>query len=249
MSSTSGTPRRWADLRPLPRSFYARPSPALARDLLGRRLVRYLDGSPVIGRIVETEAYQQDDPASHSYRGRTARTEVMFGPPGHLYVYFSYGVHWCMNIVTGRDGEGSAVLLRAAEPVEGLEAMRARRGARADRLLCSGPGRLAQAFGIAGTHDGLDLVEGDELWVAAGHALADEEVGISDRVGISVALERPWRFYELRSPFVSRGPRIRTRSERGSASVSVSATAGERASRTAKGRGPEAGGSSARPGA
>lgn len=156
------------------------------------------------GRLVECEAYREDDPASHSFRGRTARTEVMFGPPGHLYVYLSYGVHWCMNVVTGRDGEGSAVLLRAAEPLDGLELMRSRRGMSNDRLLCAGPGRLCQAFAVERRHNGLDLTAGRELYLGTGEAVSDERVTAGPRVGISVAVEQPWRFLIAGSPFVSR---------------------------------------------
>src|SRR5438309_7202111 len=135
--------------RVLARSFYAKPSPAVARALLGRALVRTLpDGEVLRARIVEAEAYREDDPASHSFRGRTARTDVMFGPPGRLYVYVSYGMHFCMNVVTGRDGEGSAVLLRAAEPLEGLDRMTDLRRLQDPRLLCAGPGRLCQALAI-----------------------------------------------------------------------------------------------------
>src|SRR6266511_3967496 len=125
--------------RPLPRSFYRRPSPEVAPDLLGRLLVRPVGDALLIARIVEAEAYQEDDPASHSFRGMTARTEVMFGPAGRLYVYFTYGMHFCMNVVTGREGEGSAVLLRAVEPLAGLEWMCHRRGVADPRLICSGP--------------------------------------------------------------------------------------------------------------
>ncbi|HZD17686.1 MAG TPA: DNA-3-methyladenine glycosylase, partial [Actinomycetota bacterium] len=135
--------------RRLPRAFFARPSTVVAPDLLGRVLVRRLPGGGrLAARLVEVEAYQEDDPASHSFRGRTQRNAVMFGPPGHLYVYFTYGMHFCSNVVTGHTGQGSAVLLRAAEPLEGVEIMAANRGVDAVRLLCSGPARLAEAFGI-----------------------------------------------------------------------------------------------------
>jgi DNA-3-methyladenine glycosylase len=198
-----------AGLRPLPRSFYERPSPVVARDLLGRLLVRRLPQATLVGRIVETEAYQEDDPASHSYRGRTPRTAVMFGPPGHLYVYFTYGMHHCMNVVTGREGEGSAVLLRAVEPLEGVDRMRELRGGLAHlRLLCAGPGRLTQAFAVGSSHNGLDLADPSALFFSEGVPVPDDRVGVGPRVGISSARERPWRFVEEGSPFVSPGPRL-----------------------------------------
>jgi DNA-3-methyladenine glycosylase len=186
----------------------------VAPDLLGRLLVRRLgDDELLVGRIVECEAYQEDDPASHSHRGRTPRTEVMFGRPGHLYVYFSYGVHWCCNVVSGRDGEGSAVLLRAVEPLAGMERMRQLRGGvKAVRLLCAGPGRLTQAFAIGREHDGVDLVGGEGVFLSAGDPVAEDRIEAGPRVGISVARERPWRFRELGNPFVSsaRRPVART---------------------------------------
>jgi DNA-3-methyladenine glycosylase len=191
---------------PLPRSFYARPSPIVARDLLGRLLIGDSPAGRVAGRIVECEAYQEGDPASHSYRGRTARTDVMFGPPGRLYVYFAYGMHFCMNVVTGREDEGSAVLLRAVEPVDGLDLMRARRGLTNERLLCSGPARLTQAYGIDRRDNGIDLVAGESLLIARGAPVDDEAVGIGPRVGISVAREHPWRFFVAGSRYLSRGP-------------------------------------------
>jgi DNA-3-methyladenine glycosylase len=193
----------------LPRSFYRRPSLEVAPDLLGRTLVRMLpDGTRLSGRIVEAEAYRQDDPASHSYRGRTTRTEVMFGPPGRLYVYFTYGMHFCMNVVTAREGEGSAVLLRAVEPLEGLDRMAEHRGVSQPRLLCSGPGRLCQAFAVGREQNGADLVAGPELRVEAGTPPAREEVLAGPRVGLSVALEQPWRFVVATSRYLSRGPRV-----------------------------------------
>jgi DNA-3-methyladenine glycosylase len=181
----------------------------VAPDLLGRLLVRRSPEGLLAGRIVECEAYQEDDPASHSYRGRTRRTEVMFGPAGFLYVYFTYGMHFCMNVVTGDAGEGSAVLLRAVEPLAGLDLM-ARRRARSDpRLLCAGPARLSQAFGVTRAENGLDLVAGDDLFVSRGRPLRDGRAGVSTRVGLSVARERQWRFFEVANAFVSQGPRLR----------------------------------------
>jgi len=196
--------RSTAGLR-LPRSFYARPSVEVARELLGRLLVRRLpDGTRLVGRIVEAEAYREDDPASHSYRGRTPRTDVMFGPPGHLYVYFTYGMHFCMNVVTGADGEGSAVLLRAAEPLEGLAEMARRRGTDIPRLLCAGPGRLCQAFGVAREHNGIDLVRGSAMRIEVGSPVPDHEVAIGPRVGVNVAVDRPWRYALRASRYLSR---------------------------------------------
>ena len=176
----------------------------MARDLLGRLLIRPFKEELLVGRIVETEAYQQDDPASHSFRGLTARTEVMFGPPGHLYVYFTYGMHFCINVVTGNDGEGSAVLLRAVEPLEGLDVMRRHRGVTLDRLLCAGPGRLTQAFGIGRRHNGLDLVSGGDLYIAEGEPVPPARIAAGPRVGITVGMERPWRMVDATSPFLSR---------------------------------------------
>jgi DNA-3-methyladenine glycosylase len=178
----------------------------VAPDLLGRLLVRTLpDGEQLIARIVESEAYQEDDPASHSYRGLRPHTAVMFGPPGHLYVYRSYGVHWCMNVVTGRDGEGSAVLLRAAEPLDGIERMRQLTGRHDPRLLAAGPGRLTQALAVTREQDGTDLVRGQELVIAEGDPVPDDGVRVATRIGLTVAREQPWRFFEAASPFVSRG--------------------------------------------
>jgi DNA-3-methyladenine glycosylase len=202
--------------RRLPRSIFTRPSPEVAPDLLGRILLRRVgDGTLLTARIVEAEAYQEDDPASHSYRGRTNRTEVMFGPPGHAYVYFTYGMHHCMNVVTGSTGEGSAVLLRAAEPLEGLEEMARRRGTIDPRALCSGPGRLCQALGIDRSENGLDLVRSRELWLLEGAPVPPSQISVSSRVGITSGTERPWRFSVRGDRFVSRvRPAARVRGSR-----------------------------------
>jgi DNA-3-methyladenine glycosylase len=170
------------------------------------------DGSRLAARIVETEAYEPDDPASHAFRGRTSRNAVMFGEPGHLYVYFTYGMHFCMNAVTGRAGEGMAVLLRAAEPIAGLDEMRERRMRSKVRELCSGPAKLCQAFGVDRSLDGTDLVRGTDIWISEGTPVARSLVAIGPRVGIRVGLEHAWRFWAEGDPYVSRGGPVTSRS-------------------------------------
>ena len=194
----------------LPRSFYLRPALTVARDLPGRYFFRRLGRRLLAGRIVEVEAYLGSrDPASHAYRGMTRRNEVMFGEGGHLYVYFTYGMHFCCNVVTGRKGEGSAVLIRAAEPVEGRRAMAVFRSAgdgrrRTDLELCSGPGKLCQAFAIARSENGTDLC-GDTIWLARKRGESPPG-GImrSTRIGITGGREHRWRFYLKDNPYVSR---------------------------------------------
>jgi DNA-3-methyladenine glycosylase len=169
----------------------------LARALIGAVLL--VDG--VGGPIVETEAYDAEDPASHSHRGPDARNASMFGPPGHAYVYRSYGIHWCLNLVCREVGHGAGVLIRALEPTEGLDRMRTRRGPVVDLLLCAGPGRVGQALGITPAHDGLPLDRAPfELRPAALRA----DVVVGPRIGISKAQEMPWRFGLRGSRFVSR---------------------------------------------
>lgn len=173
----------------------------LARELIGCTLL--VEG--VGGVIVETEAYDGDDEASHSFRGRTPRNAAMFGPPGHAYVYLSYGMHWCFNIVCREAGHGAAVLVRALEPTHGLESMRERRGLRDPRLLCSGPGKLAQALGMDRALDGLPLDAPPFALLPPRHASGGPpEVACGPRIGISKAMDRPWRFALAGSRFLSR---------------------------------------------
>jgi DNA-3-methyladenine glycosylase len=190
----------------VPRSFFARDSRIVAPELLNKLLVR----GDRVGRIVEVEAYAgREDPASHGFRGPTARNEVMFGPAGHLYVYFTYGMHFCANAVCGTVGESSAVLLRALAPVGGLDEMRAARGpaARRDRDLCSGPAKLCQAFGIDRDQDGVDLVGGEDVGLFDDGTRPPTVAGVSRRVGISVAVDEPWRWFVAGDPNVSVKPR------------------------------------------
>jgi DNA-3-methyladenine glycosylase len=189
----------------LPQSFYGRPTLDVACELLGKTLWRRTAEGIVAGIIVETEAYVSAvDAAAHGYRRKTPRTAIMYGPPGHAYVYFSYGVHYCLNCVTEGPGTGAAVLIRAAQPVEGIALMRARRPAGTpDRDLARGPGRLCQALALTRADDGADLT-GERLWITTTPAWpADAPYATSPRIGISRAVELLWRFYVPGSLWVS----------------------------------------------
>ncbi|MFC5740177.1 DNA-3-methyladenine glycosylase [Dyella tabacisoli] len=180
---------------PLPRSFYDRDPLVVAPELLNKVLA---SSSGRAGRIVEVEAYRGDiDPAAHTYRGKTARNATMFGPPGFMYVYFTYGMHWCCNTVCEAEGQGSGVLLRALEPIAGIEQMRsARARVKRDQELCSGPARLTQAMGIAGAQNGIDLVSAQQGFSVLDDGIAPPEnlVGTA-RIGISRGMEHLWRWY------------------------------------------------------
>jgi DNA-3-methyladenine glycosylase len=181
----------------LTREFFARSVHEVAPELIGATLL--VDG--VGGTVVEVEAYDQDDPASHGFSGLTARTASMFGPSGHAYVYRSYGVHWCLNLVCAPEGRAEAALVRALEPTRGLELMRARRGLEAERALCSGPGKLCQALGITRVHDGLALDEPPFELLAR---QSEPPLAVGPRIGITRAAEQPWRYGLAGSPFLSR---------------------------------------------
>ena len=181
----------------LARRFFARSVHEVAPELIGATLL--VDG--VGGRIVEVEAYDQEDPASHAFRGPTDRNAVMFGPPGHTYVYRSYGIHWCLNFVCDKPGRAEAALIRAFEPTHGLDRMRARRGVDAERALASGPGKLCQALGLTREHNGLAL---DEPPFELRARTTTPQLATGPRIGISRAAERPWRYGLAGSPFLSR---------------------------------------------
>lgn len=201
---------------PLPRSFYLRPSLMVARDLLGKLLFRRLGRELLVGRIVEVEAYLgEKDPASHAFRGKTERNSVMFREGGYLYVYFTYGMHFCCNVVTERQGIGRAVLLRAVEPVQGLEIMATNRsldieggnghGREVPRRvaeLTNGPAKLCQAMGIVRKDNGRDLC-GHEIWISEDPAFRPPKIARSTRIGIRSGVEHLWRFYIKGNPFVS----------------------------------------------
>jgi DNA-3-methyladenine glycosylase len=188
----------------LGREFFARSVHEVAPDLIGCTLL--VDG--VGGPIVEVEAYDHEDPASHGFRGETARNRSMFGPPGHAYVYRSYGIHWCLNLVCEEKGVAAAVLLRALEPAHGVGEMRSRRDLDELRLLCSGPGRLCQALAVTGEHDGLPLNRPPfELRARKG----EPEVVTGPRVGITQAADLPWRYGLAGSPYLSRNFRATAR--------------------------------------
>ena len=192
----------------LPESFFARDACVVARDLLGRHLVRLLDGERLSGVIVEAEAYRQGDSACHAHRGMTKRNAVMFGAPGHAYVYFVYGLHHMFNIVVEPEGCAAAVLIRALEPREGIATMQARRGGKVGKLLSGGPARLTEALAIDRSLNGADVMRGEALWIEAGDRVPEAEVACGARIGIGYASEQdrlaPWRFWMHENGYVSR---------------------------------------------
>jgi len=181
----------------LKRDFFARSVHEVAPDLIGATLL--VDG--VGGLIVEVEAYDQQDPASHGYRGRTPRNAAMFGPPGHAYVYRSYGVHWCLNLVCGGEGVPEAALIRALEPTAGVDIQQSRRGLEDVRALCSGPGKLCQALGITRDHDGLAL---DVPPFRLEERVSAPEIATGPRIGLTRATDLSWRYMSAGSPYLSR---------------------------------------------
>jgi DNA-3-methyladenine glycosylase len=188
----------------LTRSFYARASPEVARELLSKVLVRRIGDTMLKGRIVEVEAYTgATDPGSHAFRGPTRRNRVMFGPPGYVYVYVIYAVHFCMNVVAETEGVAGAILLRALEPLAGIQVMERSRGGRAVPDLCSGPAKLCQAYGITTAQDGVDLT-GDEIWIED-DGDRPQQIDVSTRVGLTKGTDLPLRFYLPNNRFVSRG--------------------------------------------
>lgn len=202
-------------MKRLPRSFYTRPALIVAKELLGKLLVRRTGGKCLAGKIVEVEAYLgREDPASHAYRGKTKRNEVMFNRGGYLYVYFTYGMHYCSNVVTGKNDEGNAVLIRAIEPVGQIKSMiRNRGGSKADGSknfqdkkivnLTNGPAKLCQALGISGRHNGVDLTK-NEIFITGGDSTGKVAIASSGRIGITSGLDKKWRFYIRGNRFVSK---------------------------------------------
>ncbi len=192
---------------PLPTSFYLQDTREAAKKLLGQILVRTLPGGERLsGVIVETEAYLKDDPACHAYKGQTPRNAMMFGPPGHAYVYFTYGLHMMLNLVCAPEGTAEAVLIRALEPVDGVDLMRMNRGGIAEtKQLTNGPGKLAQALALTRLdHNGLDITtRGSELYILP-HPAAPFETVETTRIGISQGVDLPWRYYVRGNEYVSR---------------------------------------------
>jgi DNA-3-methyladenine glycosylase len=196
-SRTSATPAAPSLGKPLKRAFFARSVHEVAPDLIGATLL--VNG--VGGIIVEVEAYHHTDPAAHSFRGPTPRNQVMFGPPGFAYVYRSYGIHWCVNFVCEKEGSASAVLIRALQPTHGIAAMRRRRGLHDERSLCSGPGKLTEALGITQAHNGLAL---DAPPFALHARMERPDIVAGPRIGITKAVELPWRYGLKGSRFLSK---------------------------------------------
>ncbi|TAK89733.1 DNA-3-methyladenine glycosylase [Patescibacteria group bacterium] len=184
----------------LTESFYQQDAVTLAQALIGCELVHTTEQGTTAGIIVETEAYSQDDEASHSFRGQTKRNAVMFGPAGHAYIYFTYGMHYCMNVVAGPEGRAEAVLIRALQPSQGIELMKARRGTDELHNLCSGPAKLVQAMGILHEQNGMSLME-EKLFITPAVKLL--EIKATPRIGIRQAADKPWRFIARNSLFIT----------------------------------------------
>lgn len=197
-------------VEPLPRHFFRRSAAEVAPDLLGKRIVRSVAGAELVGRIVEVEAYDSEDPASHCFRGMTDRNRAMFGEPGHAYVYLSHGLHHCLNVTARAELPAGGVLIRALEPLSGIDTMRALRGRHAIADLASGPGKLAQALAVDRTLYGVDMTQPGPLFIVEGVAGEEVPIEATPRIGISRATERLWRFTVADSPFVS-GPRRRAK--------------------------------------
>ena len=202
-------------MKPLLRSFYLRPTLQVARDLLGKHIVRKVGSKLLIGKIVEVEAYCKGDPASHAFRGITKRNEVMFWEGGHLYVYFTYGMHFCANVVTGNEGTGEAVLIRAVEPLAGIEVMKINRYGSNKSLnlqslnrksfinLTNGPAKFCQAFGIERKENGTDLLD-SEISITEGESILSKYIKRSSRIGIQQGVEKNWRFFIRGNQWVSK---------------------------------------------
>ena len=197
-------------MKPLSRSFYLRPTLQVAQGLLGKYFIRRIGKNLLIGKIVEVEAYRSNDPASHSFRAKTNRNSVMFCEGGHLYVYFTYGMHFCANIVTGREGIGEAVLIRAVEPLVGIEVMTKNRFPNLEshnhqslKNLSNGPAKFCEAFGIARQENGLDLLD-SEISITEGESIPSKLIKRSSRIGIQQGVDKKWRFFIKGNPWVSR---------------------------------------------
>ena len=192
-------------MKALPRKFYARNTPIAAEELLGKHLVRHTLGSKIVGRIVEVEAYGgNDDPGSHACRGMTPRNQLMFGEGGFAYVYFVYGMHYCFNVVTEKQDVPGAVLIRALEPIKGIEIMKKNRGNSNVFNLTNGPGKLTKAMNITGKQNGLDLTKSKELFICKPEETEKFEVVSANRIGIKVGVDKPWRLYTKNNIFVSK---------------------------------------------
>ena len=190
---------------PIPREFYEKHVVDVSKNLLGKLLIRVYNQHVLIGRIVETEAYRgEDDPASHAYRGRTPRNAIMFGKPGVAYIYLIYGMYHCLNVIAEPEGHAAGVLIRAIEPLKGVEIMKQLRGTKKTKILTNGPGKLAKALAIDKSFNGVDLTRRNALFIAHQHQKETFDIVETTRVGIKVGLDRKWRFYIKGNVFVSR---------------------------------------------